>query len=64
MPTVKKKIFDIPNLKKGTFLSRPNRFVSEIKYKGKIEQAHVHDPGRLKELLINGTEVLLIMRNI
>ena len=51
-------IYELPDLKKGTFQSRPNRFVAEIKYKGKIETAHVHDPGRLKELLIKGAEVL------
>jgi len=43
---------------KAIFLSRPNRFIGEIKYRGKIETAHIHDPGRLKELLIEGVEVL------
>ena len=56
-------IYQIPDLKKGTFQSRPNRFVAEIKYKGKIETAHVHDPGRLKELLIKGAEVLFTHSN-
>jgi sugar fermentation stimulation protein A len=51
-------IFEIPNLKKGIFLARPNRFVAEIEYNGKIETAHVHDPGRLTELLIKGAKVL------
>ncbi|MBY8984062.1 MAG: DNA/RNA nuclease SfsA [Candidatus Lokiarchaeota archaeon] len=51
-------ILEIPNLMKGTFITRPNRFVGEIKYKGKTETAHIHDPGRLKELLIQGTEIL------
>jgi sugar fermentation stimulation protein A len=51
-------LFELPNLKQGTFQERPNRFVAEIKYKGKIETAHVHDPGRLKELLIKGVKVL------
>jgi len=58
MTTQKLPIFEIPNLMKGTFLSRPNRFIGEIKYRGKIETAHIHDPGRLKELLIKGAEVL------
>jgi len=58
MTTQKLPIFEIPNLMKGTFLSRPNRFIGEIKYRGKIETAHIHDPGRLKELLTKGTEVL------
>jgi len=43
---------------KGTFISRPNRFVGEIEYKQKIETAHIRDPGRLKELLIKGVDVL------
>jgi sugar fermentation stimulation protein A len=51
-------IFELPNLMKGTFMTRPNRFVAEIKYKGKRQIAHVHDPGRLKELLIKGVELL------
>jgi len=54
----KKPLFEIPNLMKGIFISRPNRFIGEIKYKGRIETAHIHDPGRLKELLIEGVEVL------
>jgi sugar fermentation stimulation protein A len=58
MVSVKFPIFKIPNLIKGKFLSRPNRFIGEIEYKGKIETAHIHDPGRLKELLNKGAEVL------
>ncbi|MBA7614624.1 Sugar fermentation stimulation protein A [subsurface metagenome] len=58
MTSEKQPILEIPNLMKGLFVSRPNRFVGEIKYKGKIESAHIHDPGRLKELLIEGAEVL------
>jgi sugar fermentation stimulation protein A len=58
MTTQKFPIFEIPNLMKGIFISRPNRFIGEIKYRGKIETAHIHDPGRLKELLIRGAEVL------
>ena len=54
----KKPLFEIPNLMKGIFISRPNRFIGEIKYKGQIETVHIHDPGRLKELLLKGAEVL------
>jgi len=57
------KIIEIPNLKKGIFFSRPNRFVAEIKYKNQIETAHIHDPGRLKELLIKGVEILFTHSN-
>ncbi|MHA1986745.1 MAG: DNA/RNA nuclease SfsA [Promethearchaeota archaeon] len=54
----KHHVLEIPNLMKGIFISRPNRFVGEIRYKGNMETAHIHDPGRLKELLIEGVEVL------
>ncbi|MCP4764048.1 MAG: DNA/RNA nuclease SfsA [archaeon] len=55
-----KRLFEIPNLILGTFLNRPNRFVAEIEYDGEKTTAHVHDPGRLKELLIPGAELLMI----
>ena len=58
MPGKEHSIFEIPNLMKGEFIARPNRFAGEIKYKGCIETAHIHDPGRLKELLFTGAEVL------
>ncbi|MFX1389582.1 MAG: DNA/RNA nuclease SfsA [Promethearchaeota archaeon] len=51
-------LFEIPNLMKGTFIARPNRFIGEIKFNGQVETAHIHDPGRLKELLIKDAEVL------
>ncbi len=51
-------LFEIPNLRKGVFLTRPNRFVSEIKYNNQVKSAHIHDPGRLTELLTKGKEVL------
>lgn len=63
MIPIKHPLYEIPNLRKGIFLRRPNRFVAEIKYKGKIEIAHVHDPGRLKELLIKGVKILFSHSN-
>jgi sugar fermentation stimulation protein A len=56
-------ILELPNLMNGIFQERPNRFVGIIKYKGKYETAHIHDPGRLKELLIKGAEVLFTYSN-
>ncbi len=42
------------------YISRPNRFTIEFKDdKNKIELAHLHDPGRLKELLIEDADVLI-----
>jgi sugar fermentation stimulation protein A len=51
-------LFQLHNLMNGIFKSRPNRFIGEIEYDGQIEIAHIHDPGRLKELLFEGAEVL------
>ena len=55
---MKELLFELKNLKKGIFKSRINRFAGEIQYRGNIDSAHIHDPGRLKELLIEDTEVL------
>jgi len=63
MNSVKIPIYELPSLMRGTFISRPNRFVAEINYNGKIELAHVHDPGRLKELLRKDAEVLFTFSN-
>ncbi|MDO5821921.1 DNA/RNA nuclease SfsA [Methanosphaera sp.] len=50
----------IDNLTIGKYISRPNRFTIEFKDKDNaITLAHLHDPGRLKELLIPNTDVLL-----
>ncbi len=45
----------------GIFLKRPNRFLAEVKLdlSNNIVQAHVPDPGRLKELLIKEAPVIL-----
>lgn len=51
-------LYKINNLKEGIFLDRPNRFVSHIQYKSKTYVAHIHDPGRLTELLVRGRKVL------
>ncbi|MFX0027543.1 MAG: DNA/RNA nuclease SfsA [Candidatus Hermodarchaeota archaeon] len=60
MKASKLPVLNIPNLKKGIFLTRPNRFVAEIEFNKKRELAHIHDPGRLKELLIKGSEILFV----
>ena len=51
------KINDLIEVK---YISRPNRFT--IKFKNsdnKLDIAHLHDPGRLKELLIENTPILI-----
>ena len=50
----------ITNLFEGTFISRPYRFTVEFKdSKDEVELAHLHDPGRLKELLLPETRILV-----
>ncbi|MCQ2467454.1 MAG: DNA/RNA nuclease SfsA [Clostridia bacterium] len=44
---------------KGKFLSRTNRFVANVEINGSIEVVHVKNTGRCKELLIEGSTVLL-----
>lgn len=45
------------NMRKGTFIARPNRFIAEVLIDGKTERAHVKNTGRCKELLIPGAEI-------
>ncbi|MCQ8211788.1 DNA/RNA nuclease SfsA [Cetobacterium somerae] len=42
------------------FIDRPNRFIANLQLKnGEIVSAHVHDSGRIKELLFPGNTILL-----
>jgi len=43
----------------ATFISRPNRFITIIKIDKKLHKSHLADPGRLKELLIPGVDLLV-----
>jgi sugar fermentation stimulation protein A len=45
------------NIRGGTFLSRPNRFIAEVAIGGQTEICHVKNTGRCKELLIPGARV-------
>ncbi len=52
----------IKNLIPGKFVKRPNRFTLVFEtdeIPEKTEKAHLRDPGRLKELLIPGVQLLL-----
>jgi sugar fermentation stimulation protein A len=49
--------FDGPLLK-GAYLSRPNRFSATLKVPEGEIACHLHDPGRLTELLVQGAEVI------
>ena len=58
-------ILRIDNNTEGIFKERPNRFLGKVqitnnsKNKSTLESAHIHDPGRLKELLFPDNKVLL-----
>lgn len=57
---MKKEIYSIEINEKGKFLERPNRFICEVELSdGKKVTAHVHDSGRIKELLYKGNVVSL-----
>jgi sugar fermentation stimulation protein A len=44
-------------LRSARFLSRPNRFLTVVELEGEPVEAHLPDPGRLKELLLPGANV-------
>ena len=44
---------------RGTFLSRPNRFIARVLVNGAEETVHVKNTGRCRELLIPGCAVIL-----
>ena len=46
-------------LTKAKFVSRPNRFITIIDINGEKHRSHLADPGRLKELLFPGVELLV-----
>ena len=54
----KVKVFTIKPDAEGVFIERINRFLAIVKI-GSEEYVHVHDPGRLEELLYPGNRVLL-----
>lgn len=52
-------LLTIPNLIPGVFIKRDNRFLITASINKKNEKCHLHDPGRLKELLKPGAPLLL-----
>ncbi len=50
--------FPGPN-SRATIVDRPNRFVARVIMDGKEMVCHLHDPGRLKELIYPGNSVLV-----
>ncbi len=51
-------IYSFDELTEATFIRRLNKFLVEVDLKGKIK-CHLHDPGRLQQLLKRGRKVLL-----
>lgn len=51
-----------PDIIKGTFVSRPNRFVIRCAVAGGVTDAYLPNPGRLWELLLPGRIVYLVRR--
>lgn len=47
------------HIEKGTFLSRPNRFIAYVEIDGREEKVHVKNTGRCRELLREGAVVYL-----
>lgn len=56
-------LYEIESHEEGIFLERPNRFIAKIKLKEEEVIAHVHDSGRLPELLYAGNKVKLRKAN-
>ncbi|AGB49942.1 sugar fermentation stimulation protein [Methanomethylovorans hollandica DSM 15978] len=63
MTQVSRHVLDIPLDAEGTLVSRPNRFLAIVDIAtplgSKCEKVHVHDPGRLTDLLYPGNKLLL-----
>lgn len=47
------------NIRKATFLNRPNRFIAHIKIDGREEVCHVKNTGRCKELLTENAAIFV-----
>ncbi len=58
---MREKVATIPTDAEGIFMERPNRFLGLVRLEGEEQPVgvHVHDPGRLREILFPGNRVLL-----
>ncbi|MGF6906782.1 DNA/RNA nuclease SfsA [Fusobacterium sp. PH5-44] len=57
------EIFDVGDCIEGIFVDRPNRFVANIKINNEIFLCHVHDSGRIRELLYENNKVKIRKAN-
>lgn len=53
------EVLHLPYDKKGIFIERINRFVARVVVGNEVVEAHIHDTGRLSELLYKGNSILL-----
>ena len=53
------KLYHIDGIIEGQFIERPNRYLAHVELQGASTVVHVHDPGRLKELLYPGNRCLV-----
>ena len=47
------------HIRKAEFIERPNRFIARVRIDGRIEEVHVKNTGRCRELLAKGCTVYL-----
>ncbi len=53
-------MLDLGNdLVEGTFIARPNRFTAEVEVEGQLVRSYLCYPGRMPDLAISGTPVLI-----
>jgi len=52
-------VLKLPHDAEGKLIARPNRFLALVDINSRKEKVHVHDPGRLEELLYPGNGVLV-----
>ena len=53
------ELLKISPIEKAIFLKRINKFLATAKLNNEEIKIHVHDPGRLKELLFEGNKILI-----
>ncbi len=56
---MKKALLYLPYHREALFLKRDNRFLVTVISGGEVLKVHLHDPGRLGELLVPGRKVFL-----
>ncbi len=52
-------VINFQNLTDATIIDRPNRFIVRSYLNNKIINVHLHDPGRLEELIYTGNHMLI-----